>query len=268
MAPTAPVSVDAAAVTAGLATPLLEPKARDVAADAPASPPVIDRPESSPAAVSPPPRVSVPAARDASSRATKRNDVAPPVRSSAPVERPSLPSASTPVARPAQPLPDLLPPTSADLPSATATAGTIAASSENGRVAVTGPPPVTAPVVTPKVPAPSPVSSERIVRGVLNEYAAAYSALDADAAQRLWPDVNRAALARAFAGLASQQIALDNCRIDLAGSAAHAECRGTMKWTPRVGDRRAKTERRTWTFDLAERADGWRITSARAAQNK
>ena len=267
MAPAAPLSVDTAAVTAGSAAPLLEPKARDVAADAPASPPVIDRPESNPAAASPPPRVPAPAARDASSRATRR-DVAPPVRSSAPVERPSLPSASTPVARLAQPLPDLLPPTSADLPSATATAGTIAASSDNGRGAVTSPPPVTAPVVTAKVAAPSPVSGERIVRGVLNEYAAAYSALDADAAQRLWPDVNRAALARAFAGLASQQIALDNCRVDLAGSAAHAECRGTMKWTPRVGDRRAKTERRTWTFDLAERADGWRITSARAAQNK
>jgi hypothetical protein len=115
-------------------------------------------------------------------------------------------------------------------------------------------------------PAPAP-SEEPAVRSVLDRYAAAYSALDVDAAQRVWPSVNRGALARAFDGLASQQVALGDCRIELAGTSATAQCAGSTSWSPKVGDGSPRSETRTWTFELARGTAGWEIVSARV-QNK
>jgi hypothetical protein len=122
------------------------------------------------------------------------------------------------------------------------------------------PPPATTP------PAAEP-SQESVVRSVLNRYASAYSALDAAAAQRVWPGVNRAALSRAFEGLASQEIALGDCRIDVAAANAQARCAGTATWSPKVGGGGARTEARDWTFELARAGSGWQIVSARV-QNR
>lgn len=105
------------------------------------------------------------------------------------------------------------------------------------------------------------------MRSVLDRYAAAYSALDVEAAQRVWPAVNRGALARAFDSLASQDVSLGNCRIDVAGARAAATCSGTMSWSPKVGDGGRHDEARTWTFDLARGTGGWQIFSARV-QNR
>ena len=131
--------------------------------------------------------------------------------------------------------------------------------------------PVPAPEIVPAVPAPaSPPSEppqESVVRSVLSRYASAYSALDADAAQRVWPGVNRAALSRAFDSLASQQISLGDCRIDVAASNARARCAGSATWSPKVGGGSTRTEARNWTFELAREASGWQIVSARV-QNR
>jgi hypothetical protein len=122
------------------------------------------------------------------------------------------------------------------------------------------PPPVveSAPVEPPQEP---------MVRTVLNRYASAYSALDVDGAQRVWPGVNRGALSRAFDSLASQRISFGECRIDVAESSATAQCAGTATWAPKVGDGGTQSEARAWTFELARGADGWRIVSARV-QNR
>ena len=105
------------------------------------------------------------------------------------------------------------------------------------------------------------------MRTVLNRYAAAYSALDADAAQRVWPGVNRTALARAFDGLASQQISLGDCRIGVAGASATASCSGSATWSPKIGGGGPQSEPRSWSFELARAAGGWQIVSARV-QNR
>jgi hypothetical protein len=105
------------------------------------------------------------------------------------------------------------------------------------------------------------------VRSVLSRYASAYSTLDAAAAHRVWPGVNRAALARAFDSLASQQISLGDCRIDVAATNARARCAGSATWAPKVGGGEARTEARDWTFELARAANGWQIVSARV-QNR
>lgn len=134
---------------------------------------------------------------------------------------------------------------------------------------------VVAPEVLAEVPPAAPSvavppaepAQEPVVRSVLGRYASAYSSLDANAAQRIWPGVNRVALARAFDSLASQQISLGDCRIDIGGSTARAHCAGSATWAPKVGSGGARTEARDWTFELARAASGWQIVSARV-QNR
>jgi hypothetical protein len=111
------------------------------------------------------------------------------------------------------------------------------------------------------------VAEDAAVRGVLNRYATAYSRLDAGAAQEVWPAVNRSALSRAFDGLASQQVSLERCAVDVRGTTAQATCAGSATWSPKIGNGGLKTEPRNWTFQLAKAGQGWQIVSARV-QNK
>ena len=124
-------------------------------------------------------------------------------------------------------------------------------------------PPVSAPL--PK-PAPEP-SQEPAIRSVLDGYASAYSALDVDAAQQVWPGVNRDALARAFDSLESQKVSLGDCRIDIGGPSATAHCALMTTWAPKIGGGGRRTETRNWTFELARVSTGWVIVSARV-QNR
>jgi hypothetical protein len=117
------------------------------------------------------------------------------------------------------------------------------------------------------IPPAADTSQEALVRRALNRYAAAYSDLDADAAQRVWPGVNRAALSRAFDALASQRVSLGDCRIQIAAATAQARCAGSATWSPKIGNGGSRTETRTWTFDLARAGSGWQIVTARV-QNR
>jgi hypothetical protein len=126
------------------------------------------------------------------------------------------------------------------------------------------------PATTPAARIGTPVeasSQEAIVRRVLNRYAAAYSDLDADAAERVWPGVNRAALSRAFDALASQRVSLGDCKIQIAVATAEARCAGSATWSPKVGSGGSRTEQRNWTFELARGDGGWQIVRARV-QNR
>jgi hypothetical protein len=126
-------------------------------------------------------------------------------------------------------------------------------------------------VPSPSLPAPAPPArtppTDAGVRTALDRYAAAYSALDADAAERVWPGVNRAALTRAFDGLLSQRISLGDCRIDVGGATARASCAGSATWTPKIGGGAPHTEARLWMFDLARAGADWQIVNARV-QNR
>ncbi|MEO6238991.1 MAG: hypothetical protein ABIQ52_18500 [Vicinamibacterales bacterium] len=114
---------------------------------------------------------------------------------------------------------------------------------------------------------PAEPSDEPLVRSALDRYAQAYSALDADAAQRVWPRVDRTALSRAFETLASQQVSLGDCAVDVTGATARATCSGSATWAPRVGSGSARTDARRWSFDLAKSGEGWQIVNARV-QNR
>lgn len=99
------------------------------------------------------------------------------------------------------------------------------------------------------------------VRQVLTRYEAAYSRLDAQAARAVWPSVDEKALARAFDGLASQDVSLGRCDVEILGQYARAHCTGTAKWIPKIGGG-VKTQARRWEFQLAQADSGWEIVKA------
>ncbi len=96
------------------------------------------------------------------------------------------------------------------------------------------------------------------VRAILSRYEAAYSDLDAGAAARVYPSIDRKALSRAFDALASQQILFEDCRIQVANATARATCAGTASWTPKVGTGFRQQARR-WQFDLKQVSGAWQI---------
>jgi hypothetical protein len=101
------------------------------------------------------------------------------------------------------------------------------------------------------------------VRSVLARFEAAYSALNASAAQQIWPTVDARSLARAFDGLESQRVSLGTCSVSVNSATARAECSGSTTWTPKVGGG-SRTERRHWRFELARTGSAWRIVGAEA----
>jgi hypothetical protein len=113
------------------------------------------------------------------------------------------------------------------------------------------------------VPTLAGADDSLVVREVLARYEGAYSSLDADAASRVWPTVNRTALARAFDGLARQNVSLGNCDVTVSGPAARATCLGTASWTPKVGGGQRTAERR-WNFELRKSGEEWLIQRASA----
>lgn len=110
---------------------------------------------------------------------------------------------------------------------------------------------------------PADVTGERAVRAALSRYESAYSQLDAAAAGAVWPSVDRRALTRAFAGLASQTIRLSRCDVRVNGPTAQADCTGNAQWTPKVGGGSQSAARR-WRFELRQTGSAWEIVSANA----
>lgn len=110
-------------------------------------------------------------------------------------------------------------------------------------------------------PAPAPAVDERQrVRSILARYEAAYSNLDAGAAQAVWPGVDGNALARAFGNLQSQQLSLGRCDVTVSAASARASCAGSAAWRPKVGS--GRTEPRRWDFTLQNTGGNWTIVNA------
>lgn len=137
--------------------------------------------------------------------------------------------------------------------------------------------PIVAPLVSPPVePAPASTSTSAstpavappsraidyrpTIRETIERYRVAYERLDASAAHQVWPGVEEAALARAFASLSSQRLTFESCSIEVSGSSAIASCRGTTRVVPRVGGG-IEAARRNWSFRLRQSGDRWLIES-------
>ena len=107
-------------------------------------------------------------------------------------------------------------------------------------------------------------SDQSEIQRTLGQYRSAYGRLDAEGAQAVWPSVDVRALARAFDTLSSQELEFETCLFDIAGPVATAQCRGSATYTPKVGGRGPKAERRQWTFRLRKVNEAWKIESAQA----
>ena len=163
-----------------------------------------------------------------------------------PVERPA------PIPERPAPIPTIVEHSTAATRSATPTATAGAEPS--------APAPTVAPAARESAPA-VPRDEDRI-RAVLDRYAAAYSRLDASAANAIFPGVDRQALARAFDGLVSQNVSLGSCDIRTASEAAIVDCAGSSTWTPKIGGG-TRTEARRWQFRLRNESGDWRIVAAK-----
>ena len=116
-------------------------------------------------------------------------------------------------------------------------------------------------------PPASPPTAARVaiqraeVESVLGRYARAFSSLDAGRAKAVWPSVNQRNLERAFDTLEQQEFDLGACEISVLPPQATALCDGTARYTPKVGNRRMRTESRRWTFLLRQNGPNWAIES-------
>lgn len=125
------------------------------------------------------------------------------------------------------------------------------------------------PVAPPLPPVAEPakerpeIADERKVRTVLAEFEAAYSSLNAAAAQAVWPTVDARSLASAFASLRSQRVSLGTCSVQIKGAVARADCSGVTSWTPKIGGGQRRESRR-WSFDLQSADGAWQIVRAQA----
>jgi hypothetical protein len=102
------------------------------------------------------------------------------------------------------------------------------------------------------------------IDNVLGRYRTAFNRLDAAAARQVWPTVNERTLSRAFEQLEEQRVSFDDCTIGVTGTRAEANCSGTARFVPRVGNRSAQTEARRWSFSLRKGSAGWLIQEVQA----
>ena len=127
-------------------------------------------------------------------------------------------------------------------------------------VRTVGPVPPPAAVASPAAAAVARGAAETsAVRGVLDGYADAFSALNAEATQRVWPGVDLRGLRRAFDQLSAQTVTFNRCDVNAGADAAEAVCVGRATWVPKVGDRSPKSEPRTWRFSLGRDNGEWII---------
>jgi hypothetical protein len=120
--------------------------------------------------------------------------------------------------------------------------------------------------VTPPPPAAAPPAAAAVVnanttgiQNALARYRRAFNSLDANAARAVWPTVNYPTLSRAFERLEQQNVAFDNCQIDVNNDRAEARCSGTTRYVPRVGSRTSHIDQRQWRFSMVKVKDEWFI---------
>lgn len=118
---------------------------------------------------------------------------------------------------------------------------------------------------TPADAAPAALTSARpSIVEVLLRYQAAYSRMDVWAARAVWPSVDARALERGFGTLQEQELVLGACEITVVQDRATAECPGTLRYRPRVGNTAPQRRNGRWEVRLARGAGGWAITSVNA----
>jgi hypothetical protein len=76
--------------------------------------------------------------------------------------------------------------------------------------------------------------------------------------------VNVKALDKAFHQIEEQSVEFDGCNITVTDTRAVADCGGTARYIPRVGNKAERLERRRWNFSLHQVDKGWIIDTVDA----
>jgi hypothetical protein len=126
------------------------------------------------------------------------------------------------------------------------------------------PPP--APPPEPKTIEPPPPDPRTLdvsaIEQVLNQYVAAFNALDADALARLLPGRSASQWKSDFADVASYHMALSGTRIDIQGDSATVVCTRQIEQVSRRASKRSQTDAAT-TIKLRRAGPSWVIESLR-----
>jgi Zn finger protein HypA/HybF involved in hydrogenase expression len=117
-----------------------------------------------------------------------------------------------------------------------------------------------APAAAPPAAAAAVIDANKSgIENALSRYRRAFNMLDVVATREVWPTVNERTLSRAFERLERQNVAFDNCQIDVNNERAEARCSGTARYVPRVGSRTTHVDQRQWRFTLVKVKDEWLI---------
>ncbi len=207
--------------------------------------------------------------REASSTSARPTPTTGATRAEAPRAAPAPATAAIVNApgRVAAATPSVPPPplTTTSLPAPPPEAPPLAAATSAVSAVAPAPSPLPAPSPAPPAAAASRADTQRsAVQSTLGRYASAFSTLDASRAKAVWPTVNQRNLERAFDSLEQQEFDLGECDIMVLPPRALASCDGTTRYTPKVGNRKARTESRRWTFQLRQNADEWTIENVQS----
>jgi hypothetical protein len=112
-------------------------------------------------------------------------------------------------------------------------------------------------------PSRAEIEQNAVLR-TLRGYELAYEAMDVRAAAAVWPSVDRRALSRAFSGLKSQQLAIQNCEVNVDDTVAFARCRGTLEYVPKVGSPTPRSGSQEWMFRMQKLGTEWKIDDVNA----
>ena len=241
----APAAQVAAVVESNAPVPIISDPAWDVPQPVPPREKLDTRFTTTTVAPTPPRRSNVP-----SKQVSVQRIAAPEVDNASSVDAP-LPTATTGVTPAEFPeaSPGVAPVTSATPPARPPVADVLPA---RAAVAPAPPPPAAStPLVLPRA----------AVESVLDRYANAFNLLDARRAKAVWPSVNERNLEKAFDTLERQEFDLGACEITVEAPRALAYCSGTASYTPKVGNRKPRSESRRWTFRLQQNGEAWSIES-------
>ena len=121
------------------------------------------------------------------------------------------------------------------------------------------------PPAAPPIPV-TPAQTDAILR-TLTQYVEALTDRDVDAAVQAWPSVDRRALRDAFQTLATNQVALNACAIDVdVRETTVATCRVTVAYVPTMGPRVPRRTSQQWQFTMQHVREIWTIQRATVAE--
>jgi hypothetical protein len=95
----------------------------------------------------------------------------------------------------------------------------------------------------------------------MDRYRVAYSSLDVNQVQAVWPSVDARALTRAFSQISAQQFEFAGCEIAVTVAGGTAYCSGSAEYVTKVGSKTPRVDARDWTFQFQRVGADWRIAS-------